>query len=93
LGWGIVNFVTNYRYLSRMENVDKLLLFAIPGTYNFRKANAGGWHLLDFILSCTIRGRHVISAHVFNALNWQYMILPGNIGEQRSVALQYKVAF
>ena len=93
IGWGLVNFTTNYRYLSRMENVDKLLLFAIPGTYDFRKANTGGTHLLDFILSCTIRGRHIISAHVFNALNWQYMILPGNIGEQRSVALQYKVAF
>ncbi|MDB5281920.1 MAG: hypothetical protein JWO06_995 [Bacteroidota bacterium] len=93
VGWGIVSLTTNYRYLSRMENVDKLLLFAIPGTYDFRKANPGGWHLLDFIVSCTIRGRHIVSAHLFNALNSQYMILPGNIGEQRSVALQYKVAF
>lgn len=93
IGGGIFNFTVNYRYLSRMINVDKLLLFAIPGSYDFRKANPGGWNLLDFVLSCTIRGRHIISAHLFNALNTQYMILPGNIGEQRSVALQYKVSF
>jgi outer membrane receptor protein involved in Fe transport len=93
MGGGIFNFTVNYRYLSRMINVDKLLLFAIPGAYDFRKANPDGWNLLDFIVSVTIRGRHVISAHLFNALNTQYMILPGSIGEQRSAALQYKVSF
>ena len=93
VGGGIFNFTVNYRYLSRMINVDKLLLFAIPGSYDFRKANPGGWNLLDLVMAFTIRGRHVISAHLFNVLNTQYMILPGNIGEQRSAALQYKVSF
>ena len=91
--WGIMSFTTNYRYISRMLNVDKLLLFAIPGTYDFRNAHPNGWHLADFIVSCTISGKHTLSLHLFNALNSQYMILPGNIGEQRSMALQYKVTF
>ncbi|MDZ4845857.1 MAG: TonB-dependent receptor [Chitinophagales bacterium] len=93
IGWGIMIFTTNYRYLSRMENVDKLLLFAIPGTYAFRNDHLNGWHLVDFILSSTINNQHTLSLHLFNALNSQYMILPGNIGEQRSIAMQYKVTF
>lgn len=93
ISYGIFSFTTNYRYLSRMINVDKLLLFAIPGTYDFRNDHLDGWHLLDFIVSCTINKQHTISAHLFNALNSEYMILPGNIGEQRSVAMQYKVSF
>jgi hypothetical protein len=93
VGWNFISLTTNYRYLSRMINVDKLLLFAIPGTYAFRNDHTGGWYLLDFILTATIKEHHTLSFHLFNALNTQYMILPGNIGEQRSVAMQYKVIF
>jgi iron complex outermembrane receptor protein len=89
------SFTTNFRYTSRMVNVDKIFLISIffPGTQNFRaRYNENGWGEVDFVLAYNLP-QVTLSAHVFNALNQQFMTIPGTLGEQRRFALQAKFTF
>jgi hypothetical protein len=63
-----------------------------PDTRAYRRANASGWHEVDFVLSYK-SAVGTVSFHVFNALNTEFMTLPGTMGPQRSFAVQYKVEF
>lgn len=85
-------FTVNYRYTSHMINVDKVFLIdpIFPGVTDFRAANNNGWHELDFILAYN-RPKYTISLHMFNALNTEYMTIPGTLGEQRRFAIQGRI--
>jgi hypothetical protein len=96
LSYGPVTFTTNYSYSSALVNVDKVFMvpFFLPQTQQFRAVNNTGWHLVDFILGFkTTKPKGLISAHVFNAFNAEYMTVPGTLGEQRAYALQYRIEF
>ncbi len=85
------SLMCNFRYNSRMVNVDKIFIIAIPGADKFRQ-NYKDSSVFDFIFSANIR-KNTVSFHVFNAFNQVYAMIPGSIGAQRSFALQYKWVF
>lgn len=85
---------TNYSFTSHMVNVDKVFLLAISGVDDFRKKHDNGWHIVDFILAYRMPGiGSMISAHVFNAFNAEYMTIPGYMGEQRNFVIQWRSEF
>jgi outer membrane receptor protein involved in Fe transport len=97
-----VSMTVNGRFNSKIINVDKLLLFDIipamavnPGARSFREMSNHGFTVLDAMVGYEFgkKGRSYISAHVFNLTNQEYMTVPGLLGEQRSYAMQYKLAF
>ncbi len=63
-----------------------------PDTRAYRRANPQGWHEFDFVLSYR-SPVGTLSFHVFNALNTEFMTLPGSMGAHRSFAVQYKIEF
>jgi iron complex outermembrane receptor protein len=89
---GIVSLAINHRYTSHMVNVDKLFMILLQGSREFRAVNDRGFHVFDFILSIQ-HSQTTVSLHAFNAFNAEYMTIPGNLGEQRSFAIQVKQTF
>jgi iron complex outermembrane receptor protein len=96
LSYGPVTFTANYSYSSALVNVDKVFMvpFFLRDTQQFRAVNNTGWHLVDFVLGFkTAKPKGLVSAHVFNVFNTEYMTIPGTLGEQRQYALQYRIEF
>lgn len=94
IGWKGYSVGANYSYNSHIVNVDKVFLIdlAVPDVAAFRAENNTGWDVLDLVFQADW-APHTVSFHVFNALNEEYMTVPGTIGEQRSYALQWKAEF
>ncbi|MCS6904664.1 MAG: TonB-dependent receptor [Bacteroidia bacterium] len=94
LSYSKFSFTTNYSYTSHMVNVDKVFLLEqfFPGTKAFRAVHNKGWHLVDFIFAYQI-SKNIISFHIFNVFNTEYVTIPGTLGEHRNFAIQYKIEF
>ncbi len=105
LSYGKVSFTTLYRYNSHIVNVDKIFLVDLgkylnnppnrlfPDVADFRKTHNKGWHEFDFILAFKPTKKDIITFHVFNAFNAEYMAIPGTLIKQRRFGLQYKKMF
>ncbi|MCX7606414.1 MAG: TonB-dependent receptor [Bacteroidia bacterium] len=95
IGYGSFSFTTNFRYASRITNVDKLF-FLLGATSNnqlagleefFRDYASKPYTVWDFIFAYEA-GKARWSFHIFNAFNRIYTTLPGTLNEQRSFAIQ-----
>lgn len=92
IGYRKWSFSTNFRYLSKIENIDQFLLLVIQDLRTYMPQHQTGYRVYDFILGYDF-GQTALSLHVMNALNEEYMTIPGTLGEQRRFTLQWKVQF
>ncbi len=83
--WG---FGTNLRYNSFMLRIDQAFENFIPGVVDFRQKRPNGDFIADFRLSYELRSDLRLAFLIRNALNRDYMIVPGNIGAPRTFGLQ-----
>ncbi|MFW5659589.1 MAG: TonB-dependent receptor plug domain-containing protein, partial [Bacteroidota bacterium] len=89
------SLMTNFRYTSRIENVDYIFLSVgildiLENSAKFRETkNQNGWTEFDFILSYNLP-RTTFSFGIYNAFNTEFMTIPGTLGEQRRFALQMR---
>ena len=83
--WG---FGTNLRYNSFMLRIDQAFESFIPGVVAFRQKRPAGDFIADFRLSYELRSDLRLAFLLRNALNRDYMIVPGNIGAPRTFGLQ-----
>jgi outer membrane receptor protein involved in Fe transport len=90
VGYGKFNLTVNYRYKSQIKAIDQFLYVAIPGSADFVLSHPKGYSLYDFIVGWQAMDNFNVSLIAKNAFNKEYVILPGIIGEQRSLNLQLK---
>lgn len=89
VGYGAVSLSANYRYQSNMENIDQFLYLVVRDLYAFRQQHNRGNSTLDLIATVRLNARNTLSLNVDNALNAEYMVIPGYLAEQRRYTLQY----
>jgi len=83
--WG---FGTNLRYNSFMLRIDQAFENFIPGVVAFRQKRPAGDFIADFRMSYALRSDLRLALLLRNALNRDYMVVPGNIGAPRSFGIQ-----
>lgn len=93
LGYKKLSFSTNVRARSFMESIDQFLFIVVNDLQDFRQRHPDGSEVIDFILGYEINPYSRVSVNVNNAFNEEYMIVPGILGEQRSLSVQFKVVF
>jgi outer membrane cobalamin receptor len=93
LGYGRWSLTCNYRYKSPLLAIDQFLYVGVPGTADWVLSHPKGFSVFDFIVSAQVTKAFLAQFSVKNAFNEEYAVLPGNIGEQRSFALQLKYVF
>lgn len=93
-GLGKAWLTCNFRAKSQMLAYDEFLNFAVAGVDEFYKTRqTNGYEVFDFILGYNYAPRSVISFHVDNAFNEEYLVIPGYLAEQRKYSVQIKYVF
>ncbi len=93
VGYDRFSLTCNYRYKSEILAIDQFLFIAIPGSADWVRAHPGGYGLVDFIFTTKVNDHFTFSLNAKNAMNREWAVLPGIIGEQRSFAAQLKFTF
>ncbi len=93
VGYGRYSLTCNYRYKSAILAIDQFLYIGVPGTADWVLSHPKGFSLFDFVVSAQVTKAFQLTLSAKNALNEEYAVLPGNIGEQRSYAFQMKYVF
>ena len=95
VGQGPVSLTVNYRYKSFVENIDQYLFLPniVKDLADFRANNPNGEHVVDLILAADIHKGGQLSLVLDNALNTEYMIIPGLLAAQRKLTMQYRIKF
>ena len=93
VGYGRFALTTNYRYKSELQTIDQFLYIAVPGSADFVLSHPGGFATLDFIAAVRVMEGMKFSLNLKNAFNEEYAILPGIMGEPRSLTAQLKYVF
>lgn len=81
------------RYNSRMLADDPTLLILVPGSEEYRISRPDGDLILDARIGYNVRKWLVLSFVVKNLANQGYMVIPGNLGQQRSFIFQQSFRF
>ncbi len=84
--WGLS---ANFRRRSFIEQIDQYLFVVVEGLGEFREAHPNGENIWDFILSYQPRPQHQFSLNIDNAINEEYLVIPGTLAPQRFFSLQY----
>jgi outer membrane cobalamin receptor len=94
VGLGKMWLTSNFRAKSQILAYDEFLNFAIVGVDEFYKTvQTKGYEIFDFILGYNFAERSVLSFHIDNAFNEEYLIIPGFLAEQRKYSVQIKYVF
>ncbi len=93
IGYGKFSLTCNYRYKSRMLAIDQFLYIGVPGTADWVLSHMKGYSIYDFIVSTQVTQAFTVSMSAKNALNKEWAMIPGVIGEQRNFNLQMKYVF
>jgi outer membrane receptor protein involved in Fe transport len=81
------------RYNSRMIADDPTLLLLVPGSKDYRIARPDGDLIIDARIGYSVRKWLALSFVVKNLANQGYMVIPGNLGPQRSFVFQQSFRF
>ncbi len=90
---GRISVGTNVRYNSFMFRIDDAFNNLIPGVKTYRDNNQNGDWIFDVRTAIEIVNNLKLMLNVKNILNRSYLIVPGNIGQQRSFNLQVMYDF
>ncbi|MFK7973179.1 MAG: TonB-dependent receptor [Bacteroidia bacterium] len=90
IGRDPISLTGNFRYRSFIESVDQYLYVVVPelGTYR-QQVNTDGDPILDLILNYRFGKGSSLSFNVGNVFNYEYALIPGNLGEPRKFTLQW----
>ncbi len=80
---------TNFRRRSFIEQIDQYLYVVVDGLSDFRQKHPHGENIWDIIFSYQPTPSHQFSFNIDNALNEEYLIIPGALAPQRFYTLQY----
>jgi iron complex outermembrane receptor protein len=93
LEYAKIRLAGNYRYLSFTESIDQSSYLIAPDLLYFREKHPNGYHIVDMTLAYQVTDGSSIAVRVDNALNEEYDIIQGFMGEQRKFTLQYVSRF
>lgn len=93
VGYGRFSVTGNFRHKSEIKSIDQFLFIAIPGAADFVRDHPGGFTVVDFIVGIDIIEGMKLSLNLANALNTEYVQLPGIMAEQRNFTAQLKYVF
>jgi outer membrane cobalamin receptor len=93
VGYGRWSLTCNYRYKSAILAIDQFLYVGIPGAADWVLSHPKGYSIYDFIISSQVTKAFTVSMSAKNALNKEWAMLPGSLGEQRNFNMQMKYVF
>jgi len=93
LGWAGWQIGMNVRYNSVILNIDEDFYAFMPGLTDYRLRHIEGDLIADGRIVKTFDEHFNLSFIVRNIFNESYMVVPGNIGEQRAFVGQFNFRF